>query len=252
MKKHNEEKHSKEKRPRTLKERVATGCVIGALVVAAAAAVFFIQKKDSLVLKGAFTVSLMGTEQEYYGKVKLAYDKKTKEVTLHNDSRSLPLLGVPVYRKEGESASVVLSRSMIYTNYRTEVISRVNHFGRLSYEGQIGKISTDGKKRKEVNGGYLFDGKDIYLFLEPMTLSWGEESMELSPLSFVSVSNKQGFYYYDCEKQESGYISSGEAVVTAADSQESYELNMSNDIAALPDGKTLLLPPNPESFELFQ
>ncbi len=246
-----------EKRPRTMKDWIATACVTGALVVAAAAALVFIRNKDSLVLTDSLVVSMMGSKQEYHGRTQLVYDKDSGEVTLKNRDRSLLLLGVPVYQKasdeeNGGITGAVLTRQMIYTNYNTKVIGRINHFGRISYENQIGAISTDGKRKRDVNGGYLFDGANLYLFLEPMKVTWGEETMELSPMSFIAVFNKQGFYYYDCQSDDAGYVSSGESVVRASDQQETYTLNMSNDIVDFQDGKSLLLPPNPESFRLFE
>lgn len=237
-------------RPKTVKQRIATVCVVAALVAAAAASFIFIRKKDTLVLRGSYQVSLMGERKDYSGKSSLIYDKKTGNVTLKNGNRSLFLAGVPVY-KAGEREAV-LSSSMIYMNFDTEIIGRVNHFARLSWADAISRISVGGKREREYNGGYLYDGRDIYLFLEPMTLKWGEETLDLSPLSYVSVANKQGFYYYDPASEQSGYILSGEEAVRAGDEKGMYDLDLSRDIADLSGGKSMLLPPDPEAYDLLK
>ena len=237
-------------RPKTVKQRIATASVVAALAAAAAVSFIFIQKKDTLALRGNYQVSLMGERKDYSGKIRLVYDKKTGNVTLQNEERSLFLGGVPVYSAGDREA--VLSSSMIYTNYDTEMIGRVNHFARVSWADSISRIHIGGKKDREYNGGYLYDGRDIYLFLEPMTLRWGEETLSLSPLSYASVVNKQGFYYYDPASGQSGYISSGEQGVRATDEKGIYDLNLSQDMADLKDGKSLLLPPEPEAFGLLE
>lgn len=232
-----------------LRSKAATALTIAACILAAASAVFFIRNKDTLTLKEPLTISIMGESQSFYGTTRLVYDKDSKEVTLKNGDRAKLLSGIPVYKKEG--GGVILSRAMTYTNYETGLIRRLNHFGRAGYDGQIASLSTDGKKEQQVNGGYLYDGKNGYLFLEPVTVTWEDQELSLPPLSYAAVFNKQGFYYYDAEQETGAYIVSGGAVVSATDRRDTFCLNMSNDIVDLTGGTSLLLPPDPGSFPLF-
>ena len=214
-----------------LRNRAATVLTIAACILAAASAVFFIRNKDTLTLKEPLTISIMGENQSFYGTTRLVYDKDSKEVTLKNGDRTKLLSGIPVYKKEG--GGVILSRAM------------------TGYDDQIASLSTDGKKEQQVNGGYLYDGKNGYLFLEPVTVTWEDQELSLPPLSYAAVFNKQGFYYYDAEQETGAYIVSGSAVVSATDHRDTFCLNMSNDIVDLTGGTSLLLPPDPGSFPLF-
>lgn len=232
------------------KQKMITGAVVAALLAAMAATAIYIANKDSMTIREPVMVSIMGEKEEYKGTTKLKYRDSDEEVILQNGSRTLLLSGVPVYCKE--SGDVVLSRKMIYSNYDTGLIRRVNHFARVSVSDGVARIRTGGRKEHQLNGGYLFDGRNTYLFLEPVTVSWGTENLELSPLSYISVFNKKGFYYYSQENKQAEYVSSGEEVVRAVSEGEQYSLNMSSDIADLDSGKSFLLSPSPDAFELLK
>ncbi len=232
------------------RQRLITGAVVAALLAALAATAVYIASKDNMTIREKALVSIMGEKQEYRGTTRLKYQDSSGEVRLENGDRMLLLYGAPVY--DLESGDVILSRKMICSNYETGLIRRVNHFARISCEDGVASIRTGGKKAHQLNGGYLFDGENTYLFLEPVTVVWGEETLELSPLSCISVFNKQGFYYYSKEEQTAAYISSGEDVVKAVAEKGGYTINMSSDIADLDDGKSFLLSPNPDAFELFE
>lgn len=243
------EKESRRSRLR-LRPGLITGCVVAALIVAASAVAVYIINKDSLTLKEPVAVVLMGEQQAYTGKTILHYDDKTGEVTLKNKNRSLLLSGAPVYCRESES--LVLSRKMAYSNYRTGLFGRVNHFAKISLENGMTSVYTGKKSGRQLKDGYLFDGKNTYLFLEPVTVTWGEESLSLRSLSVMTVYNQQGFCYYSYEDGQSGFIINKESPVYAAAGDGRYVLNMSNDMVDLDSGKSMLLPPNPDMFELLK
>lgn len=233
-----------------LRPGLITGWVVAALIVAASALVLYIINKDSLVLREPVMVSLLGEQQAYTGKTTLFYDDKTGEVTLKNENRSLLLSGAPVYCTE--SGSLVLSRKMAYSNYRTGLFGRVNHFAKISYKDDMASIYTGKGSGRQLKDGYLFDGKNTYLFLEPVTVSWGEERISLSPLSAITVYNQQGFYYYSYEDGASGYVSDKDSTVYGTAEDGRYVLNMSDDLVDLDSGKSMLLPPDPDMFELLK
>lgn len=232
------------------KQKLITGAVVAALFMAMAATAVYIVNKDSMTLRETVMVSIMGDKEEYKGTTKLKYRDSDGEVILQNEARSLLLSGAPVYCME--SGDAVLSRKMIYSNYETGLVRRVNHFARVSVSDGVVSIRTGGKKEHQLNGGYLFDGMNTYLFLEPVTVSWGGETLELAPLSYISVFNQKGFYYYSQEDRAADYVSSGEETVRAASADGGYSLNMSGDIADLDSGKSFLLSPSPDAFELLK
>ncbi len=231
-------------------QRLATAGAVLALAAVAGAALFYIGNKDSITLKETVLVSSMGDNQEYFGKTRLRYQEKTGQAVLENQGRTLLLNGAPVYRME--SGGLVLSTKMLYLNYTTDMIGRVNHFAQVSEAEGIASIVSGGRKEHQFNGGCLYDGDDTYIFLEPVTVTWGEERLRLSPLSYIAVFNRQGFYYYSAEDRQAAYVSSEEETVQAAAENGDYTLDLSNDIADMEDGRSFLLPPDPEAFEVLQ
>lgn len=231
-------------------QRLVTAGAAIALAAVAGAALFYIGNKDSITLRETVLVSIMGDKQEYFEKTRLRYQEETGQVSLENQGRTLLLNGAPVYRME--SGGLVLSTKMLYLNYATNVIGRVNHFAQVSEAGGIASIISGGRKEHQFNGGCLYDGDNTYIFLEPVTIVWGEDRLTLSPLSYIAVFNRQGFYYYSAADRQAAYVSSGEEMVKAAAGNGDYTLNLSNDIADMEDGRSFLLPPDPEAFEVLQ
>lgn len=248
-----EEKNKRERKlPRGRKraQRILTFGAVCALFLVLFSAGVFLLNKDSIRLKGNYTVSLLGTSEHFSGNCRLRYEKDGKEMVLSDASRSMRLVGTPVYAADGSEA--VLTSQMIFTNYHANRMERMNHFGHASYKNGSAWLSRDGKKQIEVGSGYLYDGKNTFLFLEPVTLSWGEETRSLSPLSYVTALNRQGFSYYDPTTGAEAYVQLPEGAVYASAEGGGYSLNLSNDIAELANGKSLLLAPNPETFSLIK
>ena len=238
------------KKPGGRKQRAITAAVVAALTAAVIAAAVYIINKDSLIIKEPARVSMMGDNMDFYGSTRLRFNKDKKRVSLENGGRTLILQGVPVYYLNKKA--VVLSQQMIYTNYETSTMKRVNYFAKVEDHGQLMTISPDGRKEKEIHGGYLYDGKNIYLFLEPVTVSWGTEKMSLDAMSYIAVVDKQGFYYYSYGNEKAEYVESGENIVFAQADTGAYSLNLSKDIVDIRGGSSLLLPPDPESFEVLR
>lgn len=87
----------------------------------------------------------------------------------------------------------------------------------------------------------LFDGTDTYLFFDQVTLTWGENEITLSPLSFVRVTAQGNLETFDYETQQySNSFIDGNHEVQAITSGLS-KLNLSEDILYRPDGQEQLL-----------
>lgn len=245
----NRKKRSEAPRSRAA-QRMLTAFAALALAAVALAAVFYIANKDSMIIREPVLVSIMGDRQEYFEKTRLRYQDGTGQVSLENQGRTLLLNGAPVYRLE--TGDLIVTTEMLYVNYDTNVISRVNHFAQVSERDGIASIISGGKKEHQFSGGCLYDGENTYLFLEPVTVTWGEEQVKLAPLSYMTVFNKQGFYYYSVADRQAAYVSSNDALVQAKAEKGGYQFNLSNDIADMEDGRSFLLPPNPDAFDVLQ
>lgn len=226
---------------------LTVGAVI-ALLGAIYAVWVFLGNKDILVINEDLQISMIGTIEDYKGKTKMHYENGAMQ--FENGTTKLTLQGVPVYYKDQDK--VILTKSMIFTNYDTSTLNRVSYLTTLQKNDNVFEITIEKNKERTVSGGYLFDGKNTYLFLDPVTVTWNDMVLELAPLSYIYVANKQCFYYYSSDTKEADYIEIESGAVLAEEQTGKYVLNLSQDMVDLPNGKSLLLMSNPEAIDLMK
>ena len=66
----------------------------------------------------------------------------------------------------------------------------------ITYANGIYNLTTD-KYNKKLNHYFLYDGKDLYFFIEPVTLTVNNEKIKLSSLSYVIAKYNNSITYYD-------------------------------------------------------
>ncbi len=233
------------------KEKIITISVAAALAVAVAVAMVYLVNRDTVTMRGPAQISLMGETIEVDGKFRLTYREKKMYLT-GNEIQDLDLLNAPVYPTKEES--LTLSQVMSYTNPETGSLKKVNYFSSVEKNGNICTIKTKGRGARtvDVNGGYLFDGKNTYIFLESMMVTCGERTWRMEPLSSITVVNQNYCSYYDPAARTSEFLEIGTDKVTAANMRETYMLNLSKDLLEPANGKTQMLIPNPEVLDLIQ
>lgn len=86
---------------------------------------------------------------------------------------------------------------------------------------------------------FFYDGSNLYFFVDNVTLVVGNETIELSPMSYVSASYLNFVEYYDYENDTYGMIdiSDGKKVVVKNDYMT---INVALDEVVYNDGFTLL------------
>jgi len=126
--------------------------------------------------------------------------------------------------------AIILTSTMCFV---TEPDDGVLHFYKLSAFTDIQRnltnllISTE--TRQYIGGGVLlYNGDDTYIVLEPAVLEYGENTIELSPLSYVIACNGQWVQYYDynTDNYVIDYIEEGTDVVIGMDS---FDINILAD-----------------------
>ena len=95
------------------------------------------------------------------------------------------------------------------------------------------------KEVYDMQNMFIYDGNDLYFFVEETTLKFNGESVTLSPLSFVMYNNlTHSLSYYDYNK-EAKYIENVEGDITA--STKKYEVNLVVDGVKYGDDYKLLI-----------
>lgn len=96
--------------------------------------------------------------------------------------------------------------------------------GRITFE-RNGKFA-------QSYGGFLHDGEDVYIFLEPVKLIVGNNTYELSPLSYAKVLYNQRVEFFNSSTKEGTSIGlSGTNVYAEFNSAlDSYTLDLGRDV----------------------
>ncbi|MCI5620130.1 MAG: hypothetical protein MR355_00975 [Lachnospiraceae bacterium] len=177
----------------------------------------------------------MGAKLEYSEDMKLVHGDNN--ATVVEDADKVQSDGVPIiYENEPK---MILPVSMGYMRPLEEGgLNRVNYFSTVSYEnGKVRICHND--IITEAKGGFLYDGKGTYIFLEEMNLQVGESTYKVQPLTYVQEVYKNSVEFYDVITGEYQYI-----IVTDADaiatSPAGYSVNLGTGVMTMDDTQRIL------------
>lgn len=109
------------------------------------------------------------------------------------------LLPFPIYYEE-KIASVYIN-AMAVINPIDVTNKKINYFSMI-YQKDNKLYVKEKEKEKQIKDSFLFDGEDIYVFLEDTNVTFNKKTITLSPLSYVKVIKNSIIQYYDYKKKE--------------------------------------------------
>lgn len=250
-----EEKSDKQKRKEKIVEEseqiekqkkrrssIIMSSVIAALILIIVIVVIIIGNLNSTTTENHdFYQWYSGQKVEYKGQ--LTFTRKEGLTELKATDRKVTLDSTPVYYAD-ENDKVIFPEDMaiVYPN-NNGMMYRINHFADIIEEdGTIyleTNLATKTNKTK-LEKAFLYDGQDLYFFLERTTITVNGTSYEVSPLSYAIVRYKQNVEIYNYEKDEYQVIDTTETqeakVVT-----DTYTINMSVDSLQTAEKEQLLI-----------
>lgn len=144
---------------------------------------------------------------------------------------------LPIYFEN--LSAVVIPGETIYCDPRTNTCAKTELFSEVFCEHNNVRILSR-EKETAVDRGFLFDGKDFYLFLEPVVVKFNGYSLELPALSYVEARYNGDVMVFNSQ-DKSFLIESPKSVVTAGITTGDYEISLLNDSMVLHDGTRVLL-----------
>lgn len=250
-----EEKSDNQKRKEKLEEEseliekqkkrrssIIMASVIAALILIIVIVIIIIGSLNSTTTENHdFYQWYTGQKVEYKGQ--LTFTRKEGLTELRATDRKVTLDSTPVYYAD-ENNKVIFPEDMaiVYPN-NNGMMYRINHFADITEEdGTIyleTNLATKTNKTK-LEKAFLYDGQDLYFFLERTTITVNGTNYEVSPLSYVIVRYKQSVEIYNYEKDEYQVIDTTETqdakVVT-----DTYTINMSVDSLQTAEKEQLLI-----------
>lgn len=227
------------------KSSIITTSIIAALIVIIVIVIIIIIIIGSLnsttVESHDFYQWYSGQRVEYKGE--LTFTRKEGLTELKATDRKVTLDSTPVYYAD-ENGKVIFPEDMavVYPN-NNGMMYRINHFADITEEnGEIyleTNLATKTNKTK-LEKAFLYDGQDLYFFLERTNITVNGTTYEVSPLSYAIVRYKQSVEIYNYEKDEYQVIDTTETqdakVVT-----DTYTINMSVDSLQTAEKEQLLI-----------
>ena len=224
------------------KSAIITTSIIAALIVIIIVVITIIGSLNSTTVESHnFYQWYYGQKVEYNGE--LTFTRKEGLTELKATDRKVTLDSTPVYYAD-ENDKVIFPEDMavVYPN-NNGMMYRINHFADITEEnGEIyleTNLATTTNKSK-LEKAFLYDGQDLYFFLERTSITVNGTTYEVSPLSYAIVRYKQSVEIYNYEKDEYQVIDTTETqdakVVT-----DTYTINMGVDSLQTAEKEQLLI-----------
>lgn len=172
-----------------------------------------------------------------YGAEAVVEIQDNGRVTINQSVGQSATSSTPLYYQEEDRFILTSAMNFVSPFYGTEAY--VPLFGEFYLENTFSNY--DGIEPIQILRGFLFDGGDTYIFLEPMYFKWGGRTQEVSAFSFATVSSKGSVVLYDYDTQEISMISTGTYEVTAENLPQTYTVSLSYDSVVMDDGSNQLL-----------
>lgn len=215
------------------------------LIPAVAAVVAFTLDRGS-------TYTFKGTARQYYAGNAAAVESGTKlkrsqkgETLLVKGGQSIQT-DLPIYPTD--SRRVVLPTDMVFVAPRSDKFYRMSYFTEVECQPGGTVIARRGNDRATVEQGFLFDGKDTYLFLEPMTVSVNGRTLQLPALSYVEAVYGGYVMVFNYETKEC-FVELSDGSGTAQPPSGDYEISLLGDSMTMHDGSRSLLATEPSLFD---
>lgn len=173
---------------------------------------------------GSFYQYFYDKKYEYAGVVSTnkrgeVVDFKAKELDINFDS-------TPIYYQNKKKVILPKDMSVVMPTLScAEYLSK--GYSTITFKDGVYNLVTD-RYNNKLNHYFLYDGKDLYFFIESVVLKYNNEEVTLSPFSYVIVKSGKYVSYYDKENDlyKTIELSNDEVVV----SNNYYKIIASSDM----------------------
>lgn len=218
-------------------------CLLAAAVYVAGS---YFQSTQTVTIDGGCYQYAFGMKDVYEGSSRLNHEDDRTEI--RNQDKVRTLSSSPVYYENDDR--FLLPSTMSYIRPVTDVFDY-----RLDYFTEIfrldGSVYIDSAEYKGPAGqSFLYDGEDTYVFLEPVTLTWRDETQYLDAFSYVKAVYGESLeiYVHETDTFRTESIGTGTEVQAEA---EGYSVDLGLDILTRGKKQQLLFA-DPEQLDEYE
>lgn len=174
-------------------------------------------------------VYFVGTKVQYPEGCRLSFDGEKTEVVGNKNNESVPLSYEPLIVNKG--AKLINPSTLIYhTGDASKPLKKITYFSEITTEDEGNIAVKRENKTATCQGGFCYNGDNLYVFLEPVVLKVGGSEYDLAPLSFANAVYKEYVEIYSSASNEYSKISTVGDVKIEADFGEKYTIDLSTDL----------------------
>lgn len=136
-----------------------------------------------------------GKKIEYEGAIEIA--KKDKNITQINiQNKNITLDSTPMYYKDTANKVIFPQDMAIVFPTNNGQINKINRFSTIEYANNSNVLEY-ANQTKTLEKAFIYDGQDLYFFLEETEIKLGQNIYHLTPLSYVIVTYKDNMEIYE-------------------------------------------------------
>lgn len=187
--------------------------------------IFLLRKKvDEVVIENHNLYQyLNGVKVSYTGKIKINKDEN-KIIKLSFKDINIDLDTTPIYYKDTKKVLFPKNMAVIYPILGEQY--KINYYSNVYSDSNFIYVK-DGSLKKNLVNSLIYDGDDIYFFIDNVVVSFDDKSYEVGPLSYIIVDTLNGIlniYNMDSDSYNSFNVSS-DVIISTND----YKVNASLD-----------------------
>lgn len=174
--------------------------------------------------EGKFYQYFYDKKYEYTGVV--TTNKRDEVVGFKTDDYDITFDSTPIYYQDKNKVILPSDMSVVMPTLScAEYLSQ--GFSTITFENGVYNLVTN-KYNNKLNHYFLYDGKDLYFFIENVTLKYNSEEVTLSPFSYVIAKSGKYISYYDKKNDmfKTIELDSNEVMV----SNDYYKINVMKDM----------------------
>ncbi len=203
-----------------------------------------------LVVKKSSQKKVEAEGRQYFGNTAHVVDKgtvlsKTEDgstIVEKSGTRSV-ITELPIYYDEDRKFTI--TEDMIYYTPRAIDYQRVDHFTDLYLDDNDNVHAIVGGRDISLPRGFLYNGKNMYIFLEEVTLNANGHDQVLPPLSYVETGKTNTSNVFDFETKEFSRIETPEDIKVSVPEND-YTVYLRSDTLETSDGVKHLLYTRPD------
>ena len=170
----------------------------------------------------------LGNDKKYTYDAIVSKNRKDVIVDFKPIDVKISLDSTPIYINDKKKNVVIFYKDMsvvMPTMSCAEYLAK--GYSYITFEKSVYNMTTD-KYHGKLNHYFLYDGKDLYFFIEKVTLKVNNDSVELSPYSYVIARYNNYISYYDKASDTYKTIDVGNSGITVEN--EFYKIVVDKDI----------------------